>query len=90
MTAQGGSLFYSYFSFSAKKAIYRASEICQHFSNQFVEPEHVLFSILQLRSCSAVQVLQRLGVNLPKLTQGIEAVLYERVGSVSTFVSGRT
>jgi ATP-dependent Clp protease ATP-binding subunit ClpC len=76
-----GQLFYNYFSFSAKKAIYRASEICQQFSNQFVEPEHIFFSILQLRSCSAVQVLQRLNVNLPKLTYSLEAALYERAGN---------
>jgi ATP-dependent Clp protease ATP-binding subunit ClpC len=72
---------YNYFSFSAKKAIYRASEICQNFNNPLVEPEHVFFSILQLRSCSAVQVLNRLNVNLPKLTYGLEASLYERAGN---------
>jgi ATP-dependent Clp protease ATP-binding subunit ClpC len=72
---------YNYFSFSAKKAIYRASEICQNFNNPLVEPEHVFFSILQLRSCSAVQVLNRLNVNLPKLTYALEASLYERAGN---------
>jgi hypothetical protein len=77
----GGQLFYNYFSFSAKKAIFRASEICQQFSNQFVEPEHILFSILQLRSSSAMQVLQRLNVNLPKLTFSLEAELYSHAGN---------
>jgi ATP-dependent Clp protease ATP-binding subunit ClpA len=74
------SNLYNYFSFSAKKAIYRASEVCQQFGNQFVEPEHIFFSMLQLRSCSAVQILQRLNVNLAKLTYSLEAALYERAG----------
>ena len=52
--------FYQFFSFSAKKAIYRANETCAQFSNQFLEPEHVFYSILNLRSCSAVQVLHQL------------------------------
>jgi ATP-dependent Clp protease ATP-binding subunit ClpC len=73
--------FYNFFSFSAKKAIYRASEFCQQFSNQYLEPEHVFYSILNLRSCSAVQVLHQLGVNLPKLTYSLEAHLYEHAGS---------
>src|SRR5438477_4517204 len=72
--------FYSFFSFSAKKAIYRASEICGQFNNQYLEPEHAFYSILNLRSCSAVQVLHQLGVNLPKLTYGLEAYLYEHAG----------
>jgi ATP-dependent Clp protease ATP-binding subunit ClpA len=74
------SNLYNYFSGSAKRAIFRASEICAQFSNQFVEPEHIFFSILQLRSCSAFQVLQRLNINLPKLTFSLEAALYERAG----------
>lgn len=79
LCSSGGNMeLYNYFSFSAKKAIYRASEICQNFNNPFVEPEHVLFSILQLRSCSAVQVLNRLNVNLPKFSYNLEAYLYER------------
>ena len=73
--------FYNLFSFSAKKAIYRASEICGQFNNQYLEPEHIFYSILNLRSCSAVEVLHKLGVNLPKLTYSLEAYLYEHVGS---------
>ena len=73
--------FYNFFSFSAKKAIYRASEICQQFNNQYLEPEHIFYSILNLRSCSAVQVLHQLNVNLPKLTYTLEAYLYEHAGS---------
>jgi hypothetical protein len=73
--------YYDLFSFSAKKAIYRASEICAQFSNQYVEPEHILYSVMNLRSCSAVQVLHQLGVNLPKLTYSLEAYLYEHAGS---------
>jgi len=73
--------FYQFFSFSAKKAIYRANETCAQFNNQFLEPEHVFYSILNLRSCSAVQVLHQLGVNLPKLTYSLEAYLYEHAGS---------
>jgi ATP-dependent Clp protease ATP-binding subunit ClpC len=73
--------YYDLFSFSAKKAIYRASEICAQFSNQYVEPEHIFYSVLNLRSCSAVQVLHQLGVNLPKLTYSLEAYLYEHAGS---------
>ena len=73
--------FYNFFSFSAKKAIYRASEICSQFNNQFLEPEHIFYSILNLRSCSAVQVLHQLGVNLPKLSYSLEAYLYEHAGS---------
>jgi ATP-dependent Clp protease ATP-binding subunit ClpC len=73
--------FYNFFSFSAKKAIYRASEICGQFNNQYLEPEHAFYSILNLRSCSAVQVLHQLGVNLPKLTYSLEAYLYEHAGS---------
>ncbi|MDQ3023912.1 MAG: ATP-dependent Clp protease ATP-binding subunit [bacterium] len=73
--------FYNFFSFSAKKAIYRASEICGMFNNQYLEPEHAFYSILNLRSCSAVQVLHQLGINLPKLTYSLEAYLYEHAGS---------
>ncbi len=73
--------FYQFFSFSAKKAIYRANEICAQFSNQYLEPEHIFYSTLNLRSCSAVQVLHQLGVNLPKLTYSLEAYLYEHAGS---------
>ena len=73
--------FYNLFSFSAKKAIYRASEVCAQFHNQYLEPEHIFFSILNLRSCSAVQVLHQLSVNLPKLTYSLEAYLYEHTGS---------
>jgi len=73
--------YYQLFSFSAKKAIYRANEICEQFNNQYLEPEHVLFSILNLRSCSAVQVLHQLSVNLPKLTYSLEAYLYEHGSS---------
>jgi ATP-dependent Clp protease ATP-binding subunit ClpC len=73
--------YYDLFSFSAKKAIYRASEICAQFSNQYVEPEHIFYSVLNLRSCSAVQVLHQLQVNLPKLTYSLEAYLYEHAGS---------
>jgi ATP-dependent Clp protease ATP-binding subunit ClpC len=75
--------FYHFFSFSAKKAIYRASEICGQFNNQYLEPEHALYSILNLRSCSAVQVLHQpeLEVNLPKLTYAVEAYLYEHAGN---------
>jgi len=73
--------FYNFFSFSAKKAIYRASEICGQFNNQYLEPEHTFYSILNLRSCSAVQVLHQMGVNLPKLTYSIEAFLYEHAGT---------
>jgi ATP-dependent Clp protease ATP-binding subunit ClpA len=80
-TEAGSMELYNYFSFSAKKAIYRASEICQNFNNPLVEPEHVFFSILQLRSCSAVQVLNHMNVNLPKLTYALEAALYERAGN---------
>jgi len=73
--------FYNFFSFSAKKAIYRASEICGQFNNQYLEPEHVLYSLLNLRSCSAMQVLHTLGINLPKFTYPVEAYLYEHAGS---------
>ena len=73
--------FYNFISFSAKKAIYRASEICAQFNNQYLEPEHIFYSILNLRSCSAVQVLHQLNVNLPKLTYSLEAYLYEHAGS---------
>ena len=73
--------FYNLFSFSAKKAIYRASEICTQFNNQYLEPEHIFYSVLNLRSCSAVEVLHKLGVNLPKLTYSLEAYLYEHIGS---------
>ena len=80
--SEGQSMdFYNFFSFSAKKAIYRASEICRQFNNEFLEPEHIFYSILNLRSCSAVQVLHRLNVNVPKLTYTIEAHLYEFSGS---------
>lgn len=73
--------YYDLFSFSAKKAIYRASEACTQFNNQYVEPEHIFYAILNLRSCSAVQVLHQLQVNLPKLTYSLEAHLYENAGS---------
>ncbi|MCH7472355.1 ATP-dependent Clp protease ATP-binding subunit [bacterium] len=73
--------FYNFFSFSAKKAIYRSSEICVQFNNQYLDPEHIFYSILNLRSCSAVQVLHQLGVNLPKLTYSLEAYLYEHAGN---------
>jgi hypothetical protein len=73
--------YYDLFSFSAKKAIYRASEICAQFCNQYVEPEHIFYSVLNLRSCSAVQVLHQLQVNLPKLTYNLEAHLYEHAGT---------
>lgn len=73
--------YYSLFSFSAKKAIFRASELCQQYRNQYMDPEHILASILNLQSCSAVQVLNELQVNLPKLIIGIEAYLQEHTGS---------
>src|SRR5690606_38870978 len=72
--------FYNFFSFSAKKALYRASEICAQFNNQYLEPEHIFYSILNLRSCSAVQVMHELNVNLPKLTYSLEAHLFEHSG----------
>jgi ATP-dependent Clp protease ATP-binding subunit ClpA len=73
--------FYNFFSFSAKKAIYRASEICGQFNNKYLEPEHIFYSIFNLRSCSASQVLHQLGVPLPKLTYSLEAYLYEHAGT---------
>jgi ATP-dependent Clp protease ATP-binding subunit ClpA len=73
--------FYQFFSFSAKKAIYRANETCVQFKNQYLKPEHVLYSILKLRSCSGVQLLLQLGVDLPKLTYALEAHLYQHSGS---------
>jgi len=73
--------FYNLFSYSAKKAIYRASGICTQFKNKYLEPEHIFYSLLNLRSCSAVEVLHKLGVNLPKLIYSLEAYLYEHVGS---------
>ena len=73
--------FYNFFSFSGKKAIYRASEVCAQFNNNLLEPEHIFYSILNLRSCSASQVLHQLNVNLPKLKYSLEAYLYEHSGS---------
>ncbi|GEM_PF-2097450 len=73
--------FYQFFSFSAKKAIYRANEIAAQFSNQYLEPEHIFYSTLNLRSCSAVQVLHTLEVHLPKLTYSLEAHLYGHAAS---------
>lgn len=73
--------YYSLFSMNAKKAIYRASEICTQFNNQSLEPEHIFYSVLNLHSCSAVEVLHKLGVDLPKLTYSLEAYLYEHSGS---------
>jgi len=73
--------FSQFFNFSAKKAIYRANATCEQFSNQYLEPEHLFYAILNLRSCSAVQVLHQLGVNLPMLTHGLEAYIYEHQGS---------
>ncbi|MCB1216334.1 hypothetical protein KDL44_03020 [bacterium] len=69
--------FYNFFSFSAKKAIFRASEICAQFNNQYLQPEHIFYSIVNLRSSTAVQVMHELNVNLPKLTYSLEAHLYE-------------
>lgn len=80
MTEAAANTPFNFFSFSAKKAIYRASEVCLQFGNQYVEPEHICFSLLLQRSCSAVQILQRLSVNLPKFTYHLEAALYERAG----------
>jgi ATP-dependent Clp protease ATP-binding subunit ClpA len=76
-----GMDYYNLFSFSAKKAIYRASEICAQFNNQYLEPEHIFYAILNIRSASAVQILHQLSVNLPKLVYSIEAHLYEHKGS---------
>ncbi|MBN2081592.1 hypothetical protein JW859_05210, partial [bacterium] len=73
--------FYQFFSFSAKKAIYRANDTCTQFGNQYLEPEHILYAILNLRSCSAVQVLHQLGVNLPKLTHSLAEHLNENSGN---------
>jgi ATP-dependent Clp protease ATP-binding subunit ClpA len=73
--------FSQFFNLSAKKAIYRANATCEQFSNQYLEPEHLFYAILNLRSCSAVQVLHQLGVNLPMLAHGLEAYIYEHQGS---------
>jgi ATP-dependent Clp protease ATP-binding subunit ClpA len=72
--------FYNFFSLSVKKAIYRSSELCQQFRNQYLEPEHILYSVLNLRSCGAVKVLQQLGVDVPKMTYSLEIYLYEHAG----------
>ena len=82
--------FYNFFSFSAKKALYRASEICAQFGNQYLEPEHILYSILNLRSSSAVQVMHELSVNMPKITYSMEAYLYEHSGKYSGSASFST
>ncbi len=73
--------FYNFFSFSAKKAVTRSQEVAFQFNNQNVEPEHLLFCINNVRSCSAVQVLHEMKVNVPKLAYSVEAYLYEKAGN---------
>jgi len=70
-----------FFSFSARKLIAKSNEVCIEFSNQLIEPEHIFFAMLSLQQCSALQVLQQLQVNIPKLQYTLENYLYEHRGN---------
>ncbi len=70
-----------FFSFSARKLIAKSNEVCLEFNNQFIEPEHIFYAMLALQQCSALQVLQQLQVNIPKLQYTLENYLYEHHGS---------
>lgn len=70
-----------FFSFSARKLIAKSNEVCLDFNNQFIEPEHIFYAMLSLQQCSALQVLQQLQVNIPKLQYTLENYLYERHGT---------
>jgi ATP-dependent Clp protease ATP-binding subunit ClpC len=70
-----------FFSFSARKLISKSTEVCAEFKNQYIEPEHVLYAMLSLQQCSALQILNQLQVNRPKLAYSLENYLYEHQGS---------
>jgi ATP-dependent Clp protease ATP-binding subunit ClpC len=69
--------YMQYFSYSAKKAIGKAGEISQQFRHKYVDPEHILYAILQLSNCSAVKVLQLTNVNVSKMQYSLETFLYQ-------------
>ncbi len=70
-----------FFSFSARKLIAKSNEVCLEFNNQYIEPEHIFYAMLTLQQCSALQVLQQLQVNIPKLKYTLENYLYEHHGT---------
>ncbi len=70
-----------FFSFSARKLIAKSNEVCLEFNNQFIEPEHIFYAMLSLQQCSALQVVQQLGVNIPKLQYTLENYLYQHLGN---------
>lgn len=70
-----------FFSFSARKLLSKSTEVCAEFHNQYIEPEHILYAMLSLQQCSALQVMGQLQVNRPKLAYSLENYLYEHQGS---------
>ncbi len=70
-----------FFSFSARKLLSKSTEVCTEFQNQYIEPEHILYAMLSLQQCSALQVMSQLQVNRPKLAYSLENYLYEHQGN---------
>ncbi len=70
-----------FFSFSARKLLSKSTEVCTEFKNQYIEPEHILYAMLSLQQCSALQVMSQLQVNRPKLAYSLENFLYEHQGN---------
>jgi ATP-dependent Clp protease ATP-binding subunit ClpA len=70
-----------FFSFSARKLLSKSTEVCTEFQNQYIEPEHIFYAMLSLQQCSALQILNQLQVNRPKLAYSLENYLYEHQGN---------
>jgi hypothetical protein len=72
--------YYNLFNADANRAVFKASEICQQHNNRYLEPEHVLASILELKMCTAIKVLGLLETNLPKLIYSTETYIKKHAG----------
>jgi ATP-dependent Clp protease ATP-binding subunit ClpC len=73
--------FLNRFSPAARTAIHKAREYCIRFNNTFVEPEHILFAILNQKNSTAMKVLRSLKVNVAKMTYVLENHLYKSQGN---------
>jgi len=73
--------FMNRFSAAARSVINKAREYCIRFNNTFVEPEHILFAILNQKNSTAMKVLRSLKVNVAKMTYVLENHLYKNQGN---------
>ncbi|MBI2418833.1 MAG: ATP-dependent chaperone ClpB [Ignavibacteriales bacterium] len=70
------------FTVKAQETIQNALEIAQSYSNQILEPEHILASLVQEKGGTADSLLQKTGANINKIKIQITELL-ERLPKVS-------